>query len=285
MWVPIAHACELATPGDYIVLPWLPAEEVAVTNIDGLLVAFDNRCQHRGARIFTESRGNRPPVCGYHGRCARISQLRTFAVTTLSGFVWVSRSVVGTPDPGESLAGFFEAAGPALSLHSTLRFTMDCDWRVAIDNTLDLEHVEHVHATSLAKLKLSRLDLVGDVDGSSVEVFASGTPALRHIGNAIKMPAGFDYIHAHVFPRTCLSSTGGWTWSLQHYFPRADGRTEFVHRLYVRPGVPAWLADGAAKLNEQVFREDVAICAGVPAHFKADYGPRDDRIRNFRSRL
>jgi phenylpropionate dioxygenase-like ring-hydroxylating dioxygenase large terminal subunit len=284
-WQPVAHASELARPGDFLVLPWRPDEEIALVNLDGEVVAFDNRCPHRGARIFTENRGNRPPVCAYHGRCARPGQIRHRAVRVLSGFVFASRSEVGEPDAGPVLGGFLAAAGPALQLHAELAYVMKCDWRDAVDNALDLEHVEHVHAGSLAKLGLHRAGLEGFSDGSSIEAFHARSANLSRAERLFSKTQPFDYAHAHFFPFTCLSSTKGWTWSLQHYFPRADGLTSFIHRMYVQPDGPAWFYDSAARLNEQVFAEDAAICAQLLPGFKPALGPRDDRIAHFRSYL
>jgi phenylpropionate dioxygenase-like ring-hydroxylating dioxygenase large terminal subunit len=88
-WVIAAHHCELANPGDFVLLPWQRGE-LALTNIDGEVIAFDNLCPHRGARIFAGMHGNSPPVCRYHGRCAKPSQLNRFKVSSKNGFVFVS---------------------------------------------------------------------------------------------------------------------------------------------------------------------------------------------------
>lgn len=285
-WEPIAHACELSKPGDYVVLPWRAGIEIAVTNVDGQLLAFANRCPHRGMRIFTDMRGNREPRCLYHGRLARAGQVELYALASVGPWLFASRSKIGLPDLDEALQGWFQSAGSDLVLHSTLRFTMECDWKVAVENALEAEHVPHVHANSLAKLKLVSDQVVGFMDGSSIQVFRAGAAkGLDAAARLFELTHPFDYAHAHCFPRACLSSTRGWTYSLQNYFPRQDGQTEFVHRLYIRPETPQWFAAGVARLNEQVFREDAAICSHVPADFPGDLGPHDGRIQHFRSRL
>ena len=149
-WHPIAHRCELATPGDFVVLPWSAHGEIAVTNIGGELVAFDNRCPHRGARIFTETRVNRAPACPYHGRLATADNVSRFQIASLGDFLFARNPSAGAaPLLGPPMIGLLNDA-PPLVFHSALSFVMDCHWTVAIEHALDFEHVEHVHGGSLA---------------------------------------------------------------------------------------------------------------------------------------
>lgn len=281
-WHPVAHMSELASVGDFVVLPWKAHGELAVTRLpSGMLHAFDNRCTHRGARIFDGLNGNREPRCGYHGRMVG-ANFPTFAAVPYGD--WILAREGG----GAALSGVVGAlvSIPTLRLHSSLQFVMDCHWTVAIENALDFEHVAHVHADSLATLGLQSQHTTAFGDGSSIERFSADKAGGMARADRLFTgePALFDYFHAHLYPYTCLSSTKGWTYSLQHYFPRADGKTNFIHRLYAaettRP--MAEFFDSAARLNETVFREDAAICAGIPAWFAGELGPHEERIRHFR---
>jgi hypothetical protein len=131
-------------------------------------------------------------------------------------------------------------------------------------------------------------------DGSSVEEFSSGSRRLGSLSKFFAYEQPFDYVHAHLYPHTCLSSTRGWTYSLQHYFPRADGRTEFIHRLYVgqtRRGTNgvnydmSALFESVRQLNERTFSEDGEICARVPAWHSGALGPSERRVAHFRDRV
>lgn len=288
LWHPVAHASELEHEGDFVCLPWRADAEVAVMRQAGELVAFDNRCPHRGARIFTELSGNREPRCAYHQRLATAGTVRRYVTKVNGGWMFVCdgpgepHDLVRSIEPAD--LGEFVHETPPLRLHSTLRLVMDCDWTVAVENALDFEHVETAHASSLAKLALVPKNLGCYADGSSIEEFTSESGRLGRMGRFFSAEQRFDYKHAHLYPYSCLSSTRGWTYSLQHYFPRADGRTEFIHRLYAaettRP-IPEFF-DSVARLNEQVFREDAAICALVPAGHDAPLVERERRITHFR---
>lgn len=285
-WHLVAHRSELAAPGDFVCLPHEVGQEIALMNVDGEIVAFDNRCPHRGARIFTELRGNRPPVCGYHGRCAKPNEVLRFQVESIGDFLFVNRSPwVDRLNLGDPISTFLGSA-PALRPVAVIRDDHACDWTVAVENTLDSEHVTHVHADSLARLGLRRAALHTH-DGSSLEVFrCDAAPRLDRLGRVFPHRAAFDYAHAHLYPFACVASTRGWTYSMQHYLPRADGRTAFVSRLFAQANAPEaakHVIAAVAETNARVFAEDAVICALVSADRRGRLGPRDDRIALFRA--
>lgn len=300
-WHCVGHVCELANPGDYLVLPVSEdGGEIAVMNYEGYLHAFNNRCPHRGARIFTELFGNRPPICGYHGRCAKPATIEPMPWRIAGNFVFVAAGP-GLVQPfgfGDDMMDFIDRAPGAMRLHSRLQFVMDCDWSVAVENALDLEHVPHVHADSLARLGLKRERLLTYVDGSSIE-FMESTQVQRldkiepmfaaAAIDFVPFNRSCDYVHAHFFPYAAVSSTRGFTYSLQNYFPTADGRTWFMHRLYASPAPRALESyfEGVEEMNTQVFCEDAVICKGIPPwpQFVGKLGPSDDRIAAFREAI
>ncbi len=69
-WHCVAHASELAEPGQFVTFDILD-QSVIVSNDAGKLHAFYNACQHRGNRLVNERRGQAGPVfrCGYHSWC------------------------------------------------------------------------------------------------------------------------------------------------------------------------------------------------------------------------
>jgi phenylpropionate dioxygenase-like ring-hydroxylating dioxygenase large terminal subunit len=284
-WHIVAHRCELATPGDFVVLRrdgLMQPEDLAVTNIAGEILAFDNRCPHRGARIFDGLSGNQPPRCAYHGRLVTGDNVVRYPTFLLGDWLLVSK---GRPEAPPGLDIDFPRAAPPLQLHSSLTFVMDCHWTVAVENALDFEHVAHVHQHSLAALELEPKRLMTFPDGSSIEEFVSKRRRLGSLSKFFPREQPFDYVHAHLAPYTCLSSTRGWTYSLQHYLPRADGRTTFVHRLYTAPTTRPMdeFFASVARMNEQTFREDAEICARVPAGHRGALAPRERRIAHFRA--
>lgn len=297
----VGHVSEVARPGDYLCIPAVTDEslghvgrfygvgQIAVANIDGELLAFDNRCPHRGAKIFEGLSGNRPPMCLYHGRAVRPGKCnRQFHLIEHEGWLIVSDSKIDKlPEWVNCLPD-----GRDLRLHCWRTFAYMCAWQTAVENTLDYEHIPHVHADTFKPLGMTPMKPDLFADGSSYHQFkfADGERLDRVAALFERSSPGVDYFHLHMFPFSCLSSTRGLTFSLQHYAPFEHGPgTRLIHRLYYVPPKGS-LAQTFIKLAEQfnarVFEEDAAICALVPEmHENPKLGPADERIAHFREAL
>lgn len=290
-WIPVAHESELAREGDFLCLPWRTDGELALMRQGGQLVAFNNRCHHRGARIFDAlTGGNREPRCSYHARLSTADNVVRYETFTFGGFVFcagvpyrrITSAQQATMDEpfGSMLSG---AAG--MKLHSEFSMTMDCHWTVAVENALDHEHVSCVHSGSLGKLLGAPLTpVLWDCGWSYQEFQSQSSAALDFVGKSMGPSQNFDYAHALIFPNACVSSTRGWTYSLQNYFPRADGKTTFLHRLYASEA-SSQAANRVAVLNRRIFEEDAVVCAKVAPWFAGQVGPGDARLLHFRRYL
>ena len=292
-WHLVAHRSELADAGDYLRLDW-PLGELVLFNDQGAVVAFDNLCPHRGARYFTEDAGNGRIACPYHGWAFRGGELRiplkqTFDAAEIASARlntyrtdWCGDFLFAALAPEQSLAEQLAEASEALAAisrqiagrHDFNAFEWKSDWRVAVENALESYHVNPIHPDTLAPLGL--------IDDETTYPAANAIYTAR-IGDERtrkgleRMRRFFDIDHAydgywtiHVFPFAMVSSTFGYSYSLQTFFPaRVAGRTWFTSRLLTsktRPGAEGVLDaffDSSARVNRQVFEEDHAICARV----------------------
>jgi choline monooxygenase len=171
-WQVAGHVEDLAAPGDYITCE-LPGGEpiVVVRGDDRALRGFYNVCRHHAAAVVTESHGSaRQFRCPYHGWTygldGGLKGTPDFAEVcdfdrSAHGLVPVACDVaekwvfVSLDSGGVTLDAFL---GPALTTHLAARgfrglhwlerqhFTLDCNWKVFVDNYLDGGyHVPHVH--------------------------------------------------------------------------------------------------------------------------------------------
>lgn len=300
-WLLACHASEVAAEGDFVLLPFVRSGsrsgQVAVTRRGGSVVAFDNLCPHRGARIFKTLAGNAEPRCGYHGRTYAPSEWTRFAVWEQSSWVWVhpDPSLDGgrgwgwpTPHGLQEFPGGLFADRPGLRLEQRLRLPVACEWTVAVENALESEHVPYVHKDSFARLGLRTASTVVSSTGCSLEYF-HGPAELRERQKSLGEAAWFHYAHAHLFPFVALSSTAGLTYSLQYYDPTAPGETLLFHRLYTAPcrsePVRRALADATLRFNARVFSEDADACSDVEPDVGTADGPHDARVAHFRRHL
>lgn len=300
-WHLLCHRSELPENGGFIKLEWL-GEEVALYNDGGDIVVFDNLCPHRGTRFFTEASGQGALSCAYHGwsyaggrmhiPCReqysetqlRQAHLRTHQVDWCGDFLFAAIA------PRMALD---EQLGPTATLLGDISFNVngradfnagvfDCDWRVALDNALEPLHLPFVHPDSLGQLALS--------DGRN-ELHAWSSVWYAEVGNArmarqLKAMGSLfqiDYQHPgylsiYLFPFTMISSTFGYSYSLQNFFPSTEaGKTHFYSRLLKGATKSAAAAaalgaffDSSAQVNRRVFAEDNAICARIAPAFSAD---------------
>lgn len=285
-WAIICHVSEVGSVGDYVLLPWAVDEEVVVTRNEKGLYAFDNRCPHRGARIFNTVCGNQPPKCTYHGRLASPENVNLFQLQIIDGWVIVCRSKIAPAPEWAYVLREIVGTPSTLRLHEGVILEYPCHWTVAVENALDLEHAATVHKFTLGALGLKTRSLKTFADGSSFETFdAEQQGMLARLCHLFENPTTLDYFHLHMMPGVCLSSTRGTTYSLQHYFPRQDGTTLLMHRLYSTPTkVPAKpVLEAIFRFNRQVFEEDGRICSMVRPFHNGQLAPYERRISHFRS--
>ncbi len=296
-WHLLGHVSEFSEPKSYT--RFQVANREAVLFHDGKeIVAFDNRCPHRGARIFDGSAGNAPFLCRYHGwsyakgkifiadksqfsHCdLGAARLSTYKMERLGDFFFVS------PSPAHSLLDQLGGMADMLvkiSSDIVKRIEIDayeytCFWPIAVENALEPYHVSAIHPTTLNKLKLGK---------GRDERFGSNSAWFTEVGDdrtakrLSKLSKMFDlnflhpgYLNIYLFPFSMISSTFGLSYSIQNFLPgSADDVCHFYSRLFgsrLRPQFRAELFEdffkSTAELNRMVFKEDSEICARVPTH-------------------
>lgn len=179
--------------------------------------------------------------------------------------------ILSRDDLGPRARGSIEAckedSGP---LHSVDSMVMNCDWRIAIENTLEHAHIPHVHKDTLGKLKLKFVDAY--IDGKNSMGYYHITDertikSLKKLRQMFVSPTNSDkYIHLFIYPYTCISSVGGFTYAIQNYIPQGD-KTFLLMRLFgakVKPGYDLnFYFDSVAKFNRRVFEEDANMVSKI----------------------
>lgn len=284
-WTLAAHRSELAQPGDYVLLSG--AEQIAVFNLDGEIIASDNICKHRGARIFTAPHGNARLKCPYHG----LEGMAAVGIHRPSAWYgeWLYVAV-------ESDGGFpavldlrlFRFSEAISRRHAFDVLTMPCHYTTAIENSLEDYHVPTVHPDTFGKLGL-KLDSMERFGRNSMALYTitdeRTVRSLTAISKHFRDVRPDHYFHIFLWPYTCLSSLGGFSYSVQHYMP-AGAFTTLHSRLYQgRTTLDApsydWFFNEARAFNRLTFEQDAAICSRVagPGTYLTD---AEQRVRWFR---
>ncbi|TCM20803.1 vanillate O-demethylase monooxygenase subunit [Novosphingobium sp. PhB165] len=148
---------------------------------DGRAAALEDFCPHRGAPLSLGFVREGQLVCGYHGltvdcrgkvagmpgqKVGGFPAARRFAVIERYGFIWVW--------PGDA-----EAADPAKLHHLAWAesdewaygggyFHIACDYRLMIDNLMDLTHETYVHASSIGQKEIDEAPVRTRADETEV---------------------------------------------------------------------------------------------------------------------
>lgn len=296
-WHMVCHRKELPNDGDFLRFK-TPIGHVVIFNDDGDYVAFDNRCAHRGALIYLTDFGNQANTCKYHGWTFKSGQLiipsveqfkdcninkadlNRYKLDWCGDFLFLGVSPQN--DLYEQLDGvaeFVENISFNISgRHDVSAYEYECAWPLAIENALEPYHIDLVHPSTLANLKLE--DGVNTFYGSnSVWQAPVGDVRIKkqlgRLGSFFNIDYAYEgYMSIFMFPFTMISSTYGYSYSLQNFFPHQTipGRTNFMSRLLIcnvkdehAQKIVQPFFESSANVNRMVFEEDHSICKIMPA--------------------
>jgi phenylpropionate dioxygenase-like ring-hydroxylating dioxygenase large terminal subunit len=293
-WHLVCHRSELAQPGDYVRLGWLGDDAIAWRDRDEIVV-FDNVCPHRGTRFLDGASGNAPLVCPYHGWSYRNGRLRVPPNSDVPReradrvdlcrlrSAWCGEFLFASIAPRFTLEEQLEGVWDALAAISGLvdrradfnAYAYECDWRVAVENALEPYHIATIHPSSLGELRLepgtNDLHPWSSVWRAAIQDERTDR-RLRQLERLFEPAERYrGYLSIYLFPFSMVSTTYGFSFSQQSFFPGVDPlRTNFYSRLLTArlksPAAAEALAsffESTAQFNRRVFDEDHAICRRV----------------------
>lgn len=169
---------------------------------DGGVAAVEDFCPHRGAPLSLGTVQDGNLMCGYHGltmgcdgaalampgqRVRGFPAIKAYAAVERYGFIWVwpgDRAKADTTriyhlewadDPGWSYGGGL--------------YHIKCDYRLMIDNLMDLTHETYIHSTSIGQKEIDEAPLVCKTEGDHVILsrFMENIPAPPFWRMALRM--------------------------------------------------------------------------------------------------
>jgi phenylpropionate dioxygenase-like ring-hydroxylating dioxygenase large terminal subunit len=317
-WHLLAHRSELAQSRDFLRFD-VAGREIVLHNDGASIVAFDNRCPHRGARIFDGDFGRERFLCRYHGWSyakGRIfvadkeslahCPLDQVALNTFE-LAWVGDFAFVSPAPVQSVEDQLAGLAPIVAAISHgigerwdfNNYLYEADWRIALENALEPYHVGPIHPNTLNTLKLTP----GEnryYGRNSVWSAPLGdermAKRLKSLGRLFDLQHQFHgYQSLFLFPFTMISSTYGYSQSVQHFLPsKIAERTHFTSRLFagrlaatVKPELVVSFLESSATMNRAVFEEDHDICKRVALDTWSSAPPRfwsssEEKLLHFR---
>jgi phenylpropionate dioxygenase-like ring-hydroxylating dioxygenase large terminal subunit len=282
-WQYAGHLGELAERGSYFTCRVGDVPLVVVRDREGALRAFVNVCRHRGAEVVSGAGRCTTLQCHYHAwtygldgalraaprgdgldRCGL--GLRPAAVDTWGPFVFVHAD--SDPPPLSRTLGELPAIVAsggldvdALVFHHRVRYTLEANWKLAVENYLECYHCAVAHP--------GFSDVI-DVDEGAYRLEAHPTFA-SHYARERERPRGVHYdatgmdgqFHL-VWPSLKVNVMPGRpNLSIGPVIPASVGRTDGVLDYFFAPGEnPEWIADYMA-LDDRVGAEDRVLVESV----------------------
>jgi vanillate O-demethylase monooxygenase subunit len=150
-------------------------------NAAGQVAALDDWCPHRGAPLSLGRVCEGQLVCGYHGlamgcdgkvvsmpgqRVRGFPANRSFPVLEQHGFIWVWPGDPALASP-ERMPALPWADGREWAYGGGL-YHIACDYRLMVDNLMDLTHETYVHASSIGQEEIDETPCTTRVEGDHV---------------------------------------------------------------------------------------------------------------------
>ncbi len=173
-WLYAGHISELPQTGSYKLFEELNQSIIVSRGSDDRIRAFKNACRHRGAALVTEPQGvAKRFICPYHawgfsseGELKSVPEAHNFACLekadkpllqvrceTWRGFIFINLDENAGP-LSDFVAPLAEQVGDfpleKIAVKGTLRIDIDCNWKTAYDNFLEIYHVATVHRATIA---------------------------------------------------------------------------------------------------------------------------------------
>ncbi|MBK5206222.1 MAG: aromatic ring-hydroxylating dioxygenase subunit alpha [Polaromonas sp.] len=148
---------------------------------EGRVAALEDFCPHRGAPLSLGFVSEGKLVCGYHGlemgcegktiampgqRVRGFPQIRSYPVVERYGFIWVWPGDAAQADP-EKIPHFDWYDNPEWAYGGGM-YHINCDYRLMIDNLMDLTHETYVHSSSIGQKEIDEVPCKTTVDGDEV---------------------------------------------------------------------------------------------------------------------
>ena len=294
-WQVAARLDQVRDPGDYVTTEIAGEPIVIVRGNDGELRGFFNVCRHHAAAVMTEAQGHATQMrCPYHGWTYSLegalkgtpdfsgvcnfdraeNGLAPVEIATWEHWVFVRLKEKQTTSLNSSNSSLTESLGTDLitqievlgfeNLHwiERRRYSLDCNWKVFVDNYLDGGyHVPHLH---------KGLDSVLDYSSYTIEngehfcLQSSPMVSPAHDDEVGAVRTGRRALYYWLYPNFMMNYYEG-VLDTNLVRPLAVNRTEVVFDFYFADVSESARERNLASINvgDRIQQEDLDICESV----------------------
>lgn len=274
---------------------------VVVQNCKGVIKCFKNICSHRHSIIQTESSGNRPLMCPYHGWAynekglpfgipkkplfsftkeeIECLKLQEFDVDFCGELVFV-KLISNEETLKDYLGSFFDEIKTISSGFGELidvnEMIIEANWKILVENTLESYHVNLIHEETFKRLGADGLDFKFEKTHSLWDATLllnenEGKQKRIHQPYQNRSYKINGYKHFVVFPNILISTTYGVSFNLSQITPIDNNKSLFKSFVFLtkkdecdkNETIESIYKDSLINFNRKVFEEDKMICEKV----------------------
>jgi choline monooxygenase len=272
----------------------------------GRIVAYANVCPHRFAAFFDDERGNAPIRCSYHlwtfnneGVAVGVPHrhgeaLACYQTPALRLDMWrvelVGEFVFVSAEPAAELADFLGPMLPTLRQLSdvvgdertSITQPIAANWKIVLQNTVEADHVQSIHAETFAAIMQKPLHIEGDPECENSISYLIRMDSSRHankrdarvdsIFRRVNLPYPDGYRQHLIFPSTLIGYIDNRQLAIMDYQPGVPDSCTLTARMFDFK-VPDLSESERAMLEivrprdlgftERLFAEDQKICEAV----------------------
>jgi len=286
-WLVAGRSDQVKNPGDFVAGTLAGEPYVIVRGEEGTLRAFFNVCRHHAAMVASGEGCTQALVCPYHGwtyaldghllKAPELGAVKDFDrarfglvpmhVAEWCGLVFVSMSDKPrelAPDLTELARRLQEMQIDKLQFVARRKYTLNCNWKVYVDNYLDGGyHVSYLHKGLAGQL---------DLDSYKTEIFdrysiqsGAGAGGDNASGGAdFAERIGDRVLYAWLYPNLMINRYGPMM-DTNWVVPRGHDQTEVIFDYYFMPELArdASFVEKSLAASDVVQIEDVDICESV----------------------
>ncbi len=287
-WLIAARTDQFTRAGDYVADSIAGEPYVIVRGEDGKLRAFYNVCRHHAAQIAVDAGCTDTLVCPYHGwtyaldgRLLSAPELGAvkdfdrgeFGLVPMHVAEWCGLVFVSMGEKPRALADDLAEAArrlrdmnvEGLRFVARRKYTLQCNWKVYVDNYLDGGY----HVSCLHKGLAGQLDL----DSYRTEIFerhsiqsgaGAAGPGRDTPGADFAERIGERVLYAWIYPNLMINRYGPMM-DTNRVIPRGHDETLVIFDYYftTETAADAAFVEKSLAASDVVQQEDVEICESV----------------------
>jgi phenylpropionate dioxygenase-like ring-hydroxylating dioxygenase large terminal subunit len=290
-WQLVLHENAIAEPGSYALGKVGEYEVIVTHDRAGNFHALQNVCAHRGSRVVVEPGRRATLQCPYHGWTYRLdgclhaaagfdtsdprirpgeTRLKSARLAKFGPFFFVNLASHG-PDLSQVTAPVsdFAVDWSTLEYAETRTCRVRCNWKTAIENSLECYHCLFAHPRLAGLvdltdyLSLSRIHEYCVVTGGSLKQ----STANKAYSAAMKSYDDGGGRYFYLWPNHWfLNSPGPPNLNIGLWYPAGVDETAHIRHYYFSPDFGSKERSEYIEYQEEITRQDVAICERVQAN-------------------